>query len=118
MHHFLNNDKHSIIYHFLNNDKPSSGTCLPHHCLHNENEVPSLLSMIFNTNHPVPREETKLSAIVQATFSVYVGFSPMRSANFTTQYSGTSEILKKRLHSTHCTDILFSTWCSIIQVYF
>ena len=49
-------------------------------CIHNKNEVPSLLSITYNTIHPWPRKETELSAAVQATLI--------------TQHSGTSKILK------------------------
>ena len=42
--------------------------------------VPSLLSIMCNAIHPWPRKEIKLSTTVQA--------------NFITQHSGTSKILK------------------------
>ena len=50
------------------------------YCIHNKNEVSSLLSITYNTIHPWPRKETKLSATLQAYLL--------------TQHSGTSKILK------------------------
>ena len=35
-------------------------------CLHNINEVPSMLSITYSTFHPGPREETEFFATVQA----------------------------------------------------